>query len=154
MTERSRRLQSALAGVGVFLVDVWPALLVWHAGASGSVGDLSEVRFLGVGVAYSVLLAVAAGWLMGRLLVRAAASPGIGTLDPWGAYALGVGVYTLAVTAVPAVMYGLLLVDENQSLRGREWLVHLLWVGGHLLAALLAFAASRALLGRELRRAA
>lgn len=154
MTERSLRVQGVLAGVGVFLVDVWPVLLVWRAGASGSVGDLSEVRFLGVGVAFSVLLAIATAWLMARALRHAAASPALGNLDPWGAYALGVGVFNLALTAVPAAMYGLLLADENQSLRSREWLVFLLWIGGQAAAVVIAVVAARALLGRDLRRVA
>jgi hypothetical protein len=153
MTERSRRLQGVLAGVGVFLVDIWPVLIIWRAGSSGSVGDLSEIRFLGIGVALSLVLAIAVGWLMAATLRRAASSPELGTLDPWGAYALGVGVFTLALTAVPALIYALLLADENQSLRSREWLIYLLWIGGHVVAVLLAAASSRALLGRELRQA-
>ena len=153
MSRRSLRLQAVLAGIGVFLVDIWPVLLVWRAGASGSVGDLSEVRFLGVGLVFAVLLGVGAGWLMVRALRRAVISPDVGRLDPWGAYALGVGVFNLALTAVPAVMYALFLVDENQSLRSREWLVMLMWVGGQTLAVALAVGAARALLGRDLRPA-
>ena len=88
----------------MFLVDVWPLLLIWRAGASGSVGDLSEVRFLGVGIAYSIGLAVFCGWLMSVALRRAEWSPELGRLDPWGAYAVGIGVYNLALTAVPAII--------------------------------------------------
>lgn len=151
MTNRSRRWQAAAAGVGAFLVDVWPVLLIWWAGTTGSVGDLSEVRFLGVGLVYAAALAVFVGWLMSVTLRRAAASPELAPLDPWGAYALGIGVYNLMLTAVPALIYGLLLADENQSLRSREWLVYFLWVGGHLVAIVLAVGAARALLGRQLR---
>lgn len=150
MTDRSRRWQATAAGVGAFLVDVWPVLLIWWAGASGSVGDLSEVRFLAVGLVFSVALALFVGRLMTETLRRTAASPRLAPLDPWGAYALGIGVYNLALTAVPALVYGLLLADENQSLSSREWLVYLLWVGGHLLAIVLAVGAARALLGRQL----
>lgn len=153
MSRRSRRLQAVLAGIGVFLVDIWPVLLVWRAGASGSVGDLSEIRFLGVGLVFAVLLGVGAGWLMVRALRRAAVSPDVGRLDPWGAYALGVGVFNLALTAVPALMYALFLADENQSLRSREWLVVMLWVGGQTLTVALAVGAARALLGRNLQPA-
>jgi hypothetical protein len=135
------------AGIGVFAVDMWPVLLIWWAGSSGSVGDLSQVRFLGISTLYAAGLAALSGRLMAVALERAEASPRLARLDPWGAYALGIGVYELALTAVPAIMYGLLLADENQSLRSREWLVHLLWIGGHLAAALLGFAAARALLG-------
>ena len=152
MTDRSRRWQAVAAGIGAFLVDIWPVLLIWSAGASGSVGDLSEIRFLGVGLVSAIALAVFVGWLMAVTQRRAAASPGLGRLDPWGAYALGVGVYNLVLTAVPALAYGLLLADENQSLRSREWLVYLLWIGGHLVAVLLAIGAARALLGRQLRQ--
>jgi len=146
MTRRSRILQGVAAGIGVFLVDMWPVFLIWWAGASGSVGDLSQIRFLGVSALYAVGLGVLVGWLMTVALDRANSSPRIARLDPWGAYALGIGVYELALTAVPAIMYGLLLVDENKSLRSREWLVYLLWIGGHLGAALLALAAARYLL--------
>ena len=153
MTRRTRLPSGLAAAVGAFLIDVWPVLLVWRAGASGSVGDLSEVRFVGVGLAYSLVLAVVVGLLMTRALELAEAAPGLGRLDPWGAYALGLGVYNLALTAVPAIMYALLLADENQSLRSREWLVYVLWIGGHVGAALLGYAAARGLLGRALRGA-
>ncbi len=146
MTRRSRTVQGVAAGVGVFLVDMWPVFLIWWAGTSGSVGDLSQIRFLGMGAMYAVGLACLVGWLMTRALDQAQTSPRIARLDPWGAYALGIGVYELALTAVPAIMYGVLLADENKSLRSREWLVYLLWIGGHVGAALLSFAAARALL--------
>lgn len=151
MTDRARTLSGVAAGIGAFLVDVWPVLLVWRAGASGAVGDLSEVRFLGVGLVYSIVFAVATARVMMRALALAEASPRLGRLDPWGAYALGLGVYNLALTALPAIMYALLLADENQSLRSREWLVYLLWVGGHVGAVLAGYGAARGLLGRALR---
>lgn len=150
MTPRVRFAHGAIAGLGVFLVDVWPLLLIWRAGASGSVGDLSEVRLLGVGVAYSVGLAAFSGWLMTVALRRAERSPRLGRLDPWGAYAVGIGVYNLALTAVPAIMYALLLTDENASLRDRAWLVYLLWIGGHVGAAVVSLLAARGFLGRRL----
>jgi len=150
MSARTRVVHGVLAAVGVFLVDMWPLLLIWRAGASGSVGDLSEVRFLGVGVAYSIALAAFCGWLMTVALQRAEWSPGLGRLDPWGAYAVGIGVYNLALTAVPAIMYALLLSDENQSLRDRSWLVYTLWVGGHVGAATIGVLAARGFLGRRL----
>ena len=148
MTEPRHLVAGTLAAIGVFAVEIWPVLLVWKAGASGSVGDLSEVRLLGISTLYSAAVAVLAGWLMTRALVLAESSPRIGRFDPWGAYALGIGVYNLALTAVPAIMYGLLLVDENKSLRDREWLVYLLWIGGNIVAAMLAFLAARFVLRR------
>jgi len=150
MSPRRRLAHAVVAGLGVFLVDLWPLLLIWRAGASGSVGDLSEVRFLGVGFAYAIGLAVLTGRLMAAALRRAERSPELGRLDPWGAYALGVGVYNLALTAVPALIYLLLLTDENQSLRARSWLLYLLWVGGHVGAAVVALLAARGFLGRRL----
>ena len=150
MSARARAAHGVLAAIGVFLVDVWPLLLIWRAGASGSVGDLSEVRFLGVGIAWSVAVAVLSGWLMTVALRRAEWSPRVGRLDPWGAYAVGLGVYNLALTAVPAIMYALLLSDENMSLRDRSWLVDVLWVAGHFGAAVVALLAARAFLGRRL----
>lgn len=150
MTGRARLVHGVLAGLGVFAVDTWPVWLIWRAGASGSVGDLSGVRFLWVGVAYSIVLAVVAGRMMTVALRRAEKSPDLGRLDPWGAYAVGIGVYNLALTAVPAIMYALLLADENQSLRNRFWLIAVLWVAGHVGAALVAALAARGLLGRGL----
>ena len=150
MSDRARSVHGVLAACGVLLVEVWPLLLIWRAGASGSVGDLSEVRFVGVGAAYSVTLAVFAGWLMTVALRRAEWSPRLGRFDPWGAYAVGIGVYNLALTAVPAIMYALLLSDENTSLRDRSWLVYALWAGGHVAAAVVAVLAARGFLGRRL----
>ena len=150
MSSRGRLAHAVVAGLGVLFVEVWPLLLIWRAGASGSVGDLSEVRFLGVGFAYSIGLAVLSGRLMVVALRRAERSPLLGRLDPWGAYAVGVGVYNLALTAVPALIYWLLLTDENASLRDRSWLLYLLWVGGHVGAAVVALLAARGFLGRRL----
>lgn len=150
MTSRVRLAQGVLAAMGVLLVDAWPLLLIWRAGASGSVGDLSEVRFLGAGLTYSFALAAFSGWLMTGALRRAEWSPRLGRLDPWGAYVLGLGVYNLLLTAVPAVMYALLLSDENVSLRDRAWLVYGLWMVGHVGAAIVAQLAARAFLGPRL----
>jgi len=152
MSPRIRLVHAIAAGLGVLFVDVWPLLLIWRAGASGSVGDLSEVRFLGVGFAYSIGLAALCGRLMAVALRRAERSPELGRLDPWGAYALAIGVYNLALTAVPALIYALLLTDENASLRNRSWLVYLLWVGAHVAAAVVAVLAARGFLGRRLVR--
>jgi len=145
----SMRLQAAAAGVGVLLVDVWPVLLIWRAGASGSVGDLSEVRMLGVGLATSTCLALLAAWLMSRALVRTEASPRLVAADVWGAYALAIGVYTLALTLTSGLMYLLLLTDENQSLRSRFWLIVTLWVAGRVTAVLVSVGSASALLGRD-----
>ena len=50
MTPRRRAVHGLLAGIGLFLLDVWPLLLIWRAGASGSLGDLSELQFVGIGL--------------------------------------------------------------------------------------------------------
>jgi len=147
MTTTSRRVQAATAGVGVVVVDSWPLLLIWRAGASGSVGDLSEVSLLGVGLAVSAALGVLAGWLMYGALGRAARSSRLVPGDVWGAYALAIGVYTLAMTLASGLMYVLLLTDENQSLRSRFWLIVALWVAGRVAAVLLSVGSATALLG-------
>lgn len=153
MSARARVVHSVVAGVGALFVELWPVLLIWRAGASGSVGDFREVRFLWVAVLYALGVAGLVGWLMHRALGWAAASPRLARLDPWGAWAVGVGLYNLALTAVPAIMYGLLLVDENQSLRSREWLVYVLWIGGHVAAGALGILVARLWLGRDARPA-
>ena len=150
MSARSIRLQAIAAGLGAALADVWPVLLIWSAGASGSVGDLRQVRLLWVGLAWSALLGLVAGWCMAWALPRAEASPRLGRWDPWGAWATGLGTYLLAVTVLAAATYGVLLVDEDQSLRSREPLVLVGWVAGHAAAAAVALAAARGVLGRGL----
>jgi hypothetical protein len=148
MTPRRRAVHGLLAGIGLFLIDVWPLLLIWRAGASGSLGDLSELQFLSIGLVYSVGLAVIAGRMMSAALHRVDGSLQVGRLDPWGAYATGIGVYNLAVAAVMGIMLLLLLNGEGQSLQDRFWLAVLLWIVGHVAAAAVAIAAARALLGK------
>ena len=151
MSGRSRLAQSTAAGIGAALADVWPVLLIWSAGASGSVGDLRELRLLGVGVAWSVVLGVLSGLAMAWALPRAAAAPHVGRWDPWGAWAAGLGTYLLVVTAIAAAGYGVLLVDEDQALRRREPALLVGWVVAHVLAAAAAFGVARSVLGREVR---
>jgi hypothetical protein len=147
MTPRRRAVHGLFAGIGLFLLDVWPLLLIWRAGASGSLGDLSELQFLSIGLIYSVGLAVIAGRMMSAALQQVDGSLQVGRLDPWGAYATGIGVYNLAVAAVMGIML-LLLNGEGQSLQDRFWLAVLLWIVGHVAAAAVAIAAARALLGK------
>ena len=149
MNRRPHILAGVIAGLGVFLIEVWPVGLIWWAGASGSVGDFSELRLVAVSLVYSVAVAVAGGVIMVRALRWAEQAPGVGRFDPWGAYAAVIGVYNLALTAVPAIMYGLLLVDENRTLRDRELLVYALWFGGNLGAVAVALLAGRVVLGRN-----
>ncbi|MGI9613552.1 MAG: hypothetical protein ACR2QO_11615, partial [Acidimicrobiales bacterium] len=96
MTRRSRLVQGVVAGMGIFVVNMWPVFLIGWAGTSGSVGDLSQVRFLGLSTLFAVGLAYLGGRFMTIALERAQTSPRIGRLDPWGAFALGIGVYELA----------------------------------------------------------
>lgn len=147
MSATSHRVQVVAAGAGVVLVDSWPVLLIWRAGASGSVGDLSEVSLLGVGLGVSIALGVLAAWLMHAALGRSARSPRLAPGDVWGVYALAVGVYTLALTLASGLMYALLLTDENQSLRSRFWLIVALWVAGRAAAVLVSVGSAAALLG-------
>jgi hypothetical protein len=151
MTPTRRAVHGVLAGIGMFLIDVWPLLLIWQAGASGSLGDLSELQFLGIGLIYSVGLAVIAGRMMSAALQQVDGSPELGRLDPWGAYATGIGVYNLAVTAAMGIMLVLLPYSEDQSFQDRFWLIVLLWIVGHVAAAAVAIAAARALLGQVAR---
>jgi hypothetical protein len=142
----SHPVAGVLAGVGVFLVETWPLTLIWWAGDSGAVGDFSQLRFLGISLLVSVVVATAAGWSMSVALRWAEATPGVGRLDPWGAYATAIGVYSLALTAVPAILYLLLLTDEDTTLRSREWLAAALWIGGSAAAVIVSFLAGRWLL--------
>ncbi len=149
MSRLSRSLQAIAAGVGAALVDVWPVLLIRRAGASGSVGDLSEMLLLGVGLVVSASLGLLAGWLVYQALGRAEVSTRLVVGDVWGAYALAIGVYTVALTLSSGLMYLLLLTDENQSLRARFWLIAVLWVVGRVVAVLVAIGSGRALLGKD-----
>lgn len=154
MTRTRRAIHGVLAGTGMFLIDVWPLVLIWRAGASGSLGDLSELQFLGAGLVYSFALAVIVGRMMSAALQQVDGSVQIGRLDPWGAYATGIGVYNLALTAGMGIMLLLLLNGEGQSFQDRFWLVALLWIVGHIAAAVVAIAAAQALLGRVPRKPA
>ncbi len=154
MTRTRRAIHGVLAGTGMFLIDVWPLVLIWRAGASGSLGDLSELQFLGAGLVYSFGLAVIVGRMMSGALQQVDGSVQIGRLDPWGAYATGIGVYNLALTAGMGIMLLLLLNGEGQSFQDRFWLVALLWIVGHIAAAVVAIAAAQALLGRVPRKPA
>lgn len=154
MTRTRRAIHGVLAGIGVFLIDVWPLVLIWRAGASGSLGDLSELQFLGAGLVYSFGLAVIVGRMMSGALQQVDGSVQIGRLDPWGAYATGIGVYNLALTAGMGIMLLLLLNGEGQSFQDRFWFVALLWIVGHIAAAVVAIAAAQALLGRVPRKPA
>lgn len=146
MTSRKRHLLAALAGIAAFLVTIWPVLLIGWAGASGSLGDLSQVASLGIGLVYSLAIALFAA-VMVDLAIRRVAATGVRPLgDIWGAFALGLGVYTLALAVVPAVVYVVLLTDEAQSMGERMWLIAGLWTGGHLLAAATGAGAGAALL--------
>ncbi len=153
MKQRTHVLAGVAAGIGVFLIEIWPVALVWWAGASGSVGDFSELRLFGVSLIYSAVVAAGSGFIMMRALRWADHTPGVGRFDPWGAYAIAIGVYNLALTAVPAIMYGLLLIDENKALRDRELLVYGIWFSGNLTAIAIALLAGRALLGQSPLRA-
>lgn len=150
MSPRARRVQAILAGIGAFLVDVWPVVLVAWAGTSGSIGDLSPAHLLGVGLTFGVGTGILAGWLMDRALRRAARSPRLRPADAWGAYAFAISLYTVGLVLVPALtIFGLLLTDENVSLQDRFWLLALLWAGGRAAAAAVSVGAAAALLGRE-----
>lgn len=146
MSTRTRWTQAALAGLGVLLTTIWPVLVIWWAGASGSLGDLTQMHALGPGLIYVLVLAVLASRLMARALRWVDRQPGRAPADAWGAYALALGVYSLALTLVPIPLYLLLLGDENQSLSDRFWLIAAMWVGGNLLAAAGGVSAGRALL--------
>ena len=80
------------------------------------------------------------------VLRKAPANPDVGRIDPWAGYVLGLGVYGLGLTALSAITLLLLLTDEDQSLRSREWLVLALWTAGHVIAAWAALRAAAAVL--------
>ena len=139
MSTAGRILQGFVAAAGVMAVQLWPSLAAWWAAGSGSAGDLSDAPILAVGLLWALTLGVLAGWTMVRTLDRVAGEREVGRFDPWAAYALGLGTYGLAITAVTAITLVLLLVDENQSLRSREWMVVAGWSAAHLLAAVAAY---------------
>jgi hypothetical protein len=127
-------------------VQLWPSLAAWWAAGSGSAGDLSDAPILAVGLLWALTLGVLAGWTMVRTLDRVAGEREVGRFDPWAAYALGLGTYGLAITAVTAITLVVLLVDENQSLRSREWMVVAGWSAAHLLAAVAAYKVAKKVL--------
>lgn len=142
------------AGAIVTGVLASPALLIWWSGANGSLGDLSEIELLGVGLAIAAVSGAAAAGLMGRALALAERDPLVGRLDPWAALFVGVTVLAVAVAVVPAVGLLLLLPDEDTPLGARVHWLEAVWVGGFLLASSVAVVAARAVLRREHRRRA
>jgi hypothetical protein len=151
VTATSRRLAAqAAAAVIVFVVLASPALMIWWAGSNGSLGDLSEIEMLGVGLVIAVAASLAAGLLMGRAVDIAARDPAVGRLDPWAALFVGVIVLAVAVALIPAVGLLVLLPDENTPLGSRVHWLGAIWVGGSLLAGAASFwGAHRTLVGRR-----
>lgn len=147
----SQRWQAALGGLGAFLVSVWPPVLIWRAAASGSVGDLPATAVLVLGLAYSVAVGAMAGVALVRALGWARDEPGVGRLDVWGGYVLGLGVYVVLLTALPLLVHALLFGEEGRTLADRFWMAALLWVAGHLAAAALGIRAGAAVLRRGAR---
>lgn len=129
---RRRRVGQATAGAVVFAVLALPSALIWWAGSNGSLGDLSEVELLGVGVAIAVGAAAIAAVLMGDALDLAERDPAVGRLDPWAALFVGVIVLSIAVALIPAVGLLVLLPDENTPLGSRVHWLGVIWVGGSL----------------------
>jgi hypothetical protein len=148
---RRHLVAATLAGVGAFVVDAWPALVVWYTANSGSIGQVDEDKLASIGLVFSLLFGVLVAWVMWYGLERSDRSPQLGRLDIWGAYALGLGVHTLVlVTLKPAATFTLLFTDEGDSLAGRQWRIYFIWLGTHAVAAGSGVAAGRALLGRYL----
>ncbi len=135
MIATSRRLVAQIAAATIgFVVLASPALMIWWAGSNGSLGDLSEIELLGVGLLIALGASLAAGLLMGRAVDVAARDPGVGPLDPWAALFVGVIVLAIAVALIPAVALLVLLPDENTPLGSRAHWLEAIWVGGSLLA--------------------
>lgn len=144
----NRGCAGIVGAVIVLLVTISPVLLVAWAGASGSVGDLSQVEILPVGVALAVVLAVVAGIATSRAFVRVDADPTRGTLDGWAAFVLGLGAYILILTLVPMVITKMMLPGETESLDDRLVWIGLVYVGGHVLAVVVGVWTGSAFLGR------
>jgi hypothetical protein len=138
------RARAAVGGIVAFLITVWPVLLIGWAASTGSAGDLPAGSTLVVGLSCAALVGGIAGVSLGRALRRTDASR---TLDAWGAYAAGLGVYVLALTVLPIAL-GALPADEGESVASRFWLLAALWVAGHVLAAALGVGAGAAVLSR------
>jgi hypothetical protein len=149
-----RRLGQIAAGAIVFVVLALPALLFWWAGSNGSLGDLSEIDVLGVGLVVALTAAVVAGWLMGRAFDIASRDPEVGRLDPWAALFVAVIVLSIAVTLVPAFGLVVLLPDENASLGTRFHWLGVIWIGGAALAAAASVWGARRVLVRSRRGSA
>jgi hypothetical protein len=144
-----RRVGQLVAGVLVFAVLAAPVLIFRWAGSSGSLGDLSEIEVLGVGLVIAFAASVAAGILMGRAFDIAAQDPDVGRLDPWAALFVGLMLLSVAVTLVPATGLVVLLPDENTPLGARAHWLGLIWVGGSALAASVSVWGARRVLVRH-----
>jgi hypothetical protein len=146
-----RIASQAAAGIWVFVVLAAPAVVIWWAGDNGSLGDLSELELLVVGLLVALASSVLAGALMGRALDIADATPQAGRLDPWAALFVATGVLGTVVALVPATTLVLLLPEEDTALGARAHWVALVWVAGAAGSAVVSIWAGRAVLVRRRR---
>lgn len=150
MSASKGRLVSQIgAGSLVFSVLALPAFMIWWAGSSGSLGDLSEIEMLGAGLSVSAASGVLAGVLMGKALDIAARDPTVGRLDPWAALIVGVTVLSVSVTLVPVVGLLSLLPDEDTALRSRTHSLAAIWICGSIVAGYLSYRVARWVLVRR-----
>lgn len=148
MTARATHALGGLAaGLAVFVATVAPALVAGSAAASGSLGDLSETELLIGGPVLAAVVAIVAGWLMGRALGRTALE-GRSPLDAWSAFLVGLAVFIGLITLIPAIILLGLWPDENQSLARGVGRIYVVWIGGYALAGLVGALIGRSFLGR------
>ena len=143
-----RALSQVAAGLCVLVAMCAPALLLWWAGAEGSIGDLSELELLTTGLIVAGCAAIVAAVLMGRALDIADADPEVGRLDPWAALFVAAAVLGSVVAIVPATTLVLLLPDEDSSIGPRMHWVAVAWVVGAAISAAASLWAGRAVLRR------
>ena len=149
-----RYVAQAAAGTWVLCTLAAPALLLWRAGAEGSIGDLRELELLWTGLVIAVCAAIVAALLMGRAVDLAEGDPAIGDLDPWAALFVGSAILAVVVVLAPAATFIVLQPDEDSSVAEQTRRVAAVWVVGALAAAGLGLVAARAVLRRGPRSAA
>jgi hypothetical protein len=144
-----RRAAQAAAGGIVFAVVSMPALMIWWAGSNGSLGDLSEIELLGVGLVIALGAGAIAMNLVGRALDLAACDPRVGSRDPWAALFVATIILSITATLVPAIGLLVLLPDENTPLGSRVHWLAAVWLGGCLLAGAISIWGARKVLVRH-----
>lgn len=143
-TPTGRAIAAAAAGVATLLFTFAPSALIVAAIAIGALGEIEYARLGPVATLLFLAMAVVTGYLVNRWLQRAWTEPGRRPADVWIAYIVALTILLVGVISIPIIIV-FIAVDSDHSLSDRAAMVELLWFGGHVGLAALAFSVARGL---------